>query len=354
MARPLVPSPATFLTLVTYGLITAAWYLKPERPSIVYAAAPPAGLPSVGQMPEPAFQSPLLKETNAGIKEEPVGRGWWNLLTRAGSQWVSHKDARLGAALAYYSIFSMGPLIVVAVAVAGLLFGQEAVRGEVSAGLTGLLGESGAQAVNNMLAATDKPRQGIFATVIGIGALIFAAVGVVVQLKDALNAVWEVDAPRAKGIWGFTRTYVLSFAGVLSLGFLLLVSMLLTTALAAAGKYLGSYVPEFLLQAAGFLVSFGVIALLFAMMFKWLPDAEVHWADVWLGALLTAALFEAGKFLIALYIGKQGLESTYGAAASIVIVLVWVYYSAQLMLFGAEFTNVRWKQRRANLGRTNN
>ena len=190
-----------------------------------------------------------------------------------------------------------------------------------------------------------KPRQGIFATVIGVAALIFAAIGVVMQLKDALNTIWEVEVGPTKGIWGFLRTYVISFAGVLSLGFLLLVSMLLTTALSAAGKYLGAFVPEAALQMTGFIVSFLVIALLFAMMFKWLPDAKVAWADVWLGAVLTAALFELGKFLIALYIGKQGLESTYGAAASIVVVLVWVYYSAQIVLFGAEFTNARAKQR---------
>ena len=188
-----------------------------------------------------------------------------------------------------------GPLIVVVVAVAGLIFGQEAVRGEVGDGLRGLLGESGAQAINGMLATADKPRQGIFATVIGIGALIFAAIGVVVQLKDALNTVWEVKTTPGNGMWAFARTYVLSFAGVLALGFLLLISMLLTTALSAAGKYLGAFIPEVALQSVGFAASFLVIALLFAMMFKWLPDAEVRWKDVWLGAVLTAFLFEAGN-----------------------------------------------------------
>jgi membrane protein len=163
---------------------------------------------------------------------------------------------------------------------------------------------------------------------------------VVVQLKDALNTVWEVKTPPGRGIWGFARTYVLSLAGVLSLGFLLLISMLVTTALSAGGKYLAPYLPEAALQVTGFLVSFGVISLLFAMMFKWLPDATIAWHDVWIGAVTTAALFEIGKFLIGLYIGKQGLESTYGAAASIVIVLIWVYYSAQIVLLGAEFTNV--------------
>jgi len=282
---------------------------------------------------------------DAPDQAKTIPKGLWPLIRTAASQWVEHKDARLGAALAYYSIFSLGPLIIIAIAVAGLLFGADLVRGEVAGGLKGLLGDSGAKAIEGMLAAADKPSEGIFATVISVGTLIFAAVGVVVQLKDALNTVWEVEAPPGKGIWGFARTYVLSFAGVLSLGFLLLISMLVTTALAAAGKFLAPYLPEMALQLVSFAVSFVVITALFAMMFKWLPDAAVAWRDVWLGAAVTALLFELGKFAIGLYIGKQGLESTYGAAASIVIVLIWVYYSAQIVLFGAEFTNVHSKQR---------
>jgi membrane protein len=255
-------------------------------------------------------------------------------------QWVGHKDARLGAALSYYSVFSLGPLIVIAIAVAGLLFGQDAVRTEVTGALRGLLGVTGAQAIDAMLAGATKAREGILAIALGLGTLIFAAIGVVVQLKDALNTVWEVKAPPGKGIWGFARAYVLSLAGVLALGFLLLVSMLVTTALAAAGKYLAPYLPEVALQVVSSALSFGVITLLFAMMFKWLPDAPVRWHDVWIGAIATAALFEIGKFLIGLYIGTQGLESTYGATASIVIVLIWVYYSSQIVLLGAEFTHV--------------
>jgi membrane protein len=265
---------------------------------------------------------------------------WWAPLRETAGKWSEHKHARLGAALAYYSIFSIGPLIVIAIAIAGLVVGAEAVQVQVVGALHGLLGDSGTQAIDAMLKGANRPREGIFATVIGVGTLVFAAVGVVVQLKDALNTVWDVKAPPGSGIWRFARTYIWSLAGVLSLGFLLLVSMLLTAALSAAGKYVAPYLPEATLQIAGFLASFAVISLLFAMMFKWLPDTPIQWRDVWLGAILTAALFEAGKFLIGLYIGKQGLESTYGAAASIVVVLIWVYYSAQLVLFGAEFTNV--------------
>lgn len=271
--------------------------------------------------------------------------GWWSIAKAAAMQWVDHKDARLGAALSYYSVFSLGPLILIAIAVAGLLFGQDAVRGEVTSGLSGLLGESGAKAIEAMLAAANKPSEGVWATIIGVATLVFAAIGVVVQLKDALNTVWEVESPDGGGIWRFARTYVLSFAGVLALGFLLLISMLVTSALSAAGKYVAPYMPEAIFQAVSFLVSFAVISLLFAMMFKWLPDAKIAWRDVWIGAVLTAALFEIGKLLIGLYIGKQGLESTYGAASSIIIVLVWVYYSAQIVLLGAEFTNVYAKRR---------
>ena len=203
-----------------------------------------------------------------------------------------------------------------------------------------LHGDSGMQAIDAMLKGANRPRDSILATVIGVGTLVFAAVGVVVQLKDALNTVWEVETAPGSGIWRFVRTYIWSLAGVLSVGFLLLISMLLTAALSAAGKYVAPYLPETMLQIAGFLASFAVIALLFAMMLKWLPDTPIAWRDVWLGAILTAALFEVGKFLIGLYIGNHGLESTYGAAASIVILLIWVYYSAQLVLMGAEFTSV--------------
>ena len=262
------------------------------------------------------------------------------LIEDTATQWLAHKDARLGAALAYYSVFSLGPLIVIAIAVAGLVFGQDAARGEVGSALSGILGESGALAVNAMLLGASKPHEGILATVIGVGALLFAAIGVVVQLKDAFNTVWEVDNSQKSGVWAFIRTYTLSLAGVLAVGFLLLVSMLMTASLAAVEKHFTAYLPVAPLQSVGFFLSLGIISLLFAMMFKWLPDTPVAWSDVWLGSIVTGVLFELGKLAIGLYIGKQGLESTYGAAASIVVVLIWVYYSSQIVLMGAEFTNV--------------
>ena len=263
----------------------------------------------------------------------------WTVAKEAAENWSSHKDSRQGAALAYYSVFSLGPLIVIAIAIAGFVFGREAVSGQIASSIKDLLGDTGAKAVQAMLIDASRPREGLLATSLGLGALLFAAIGVVVQLKDALNTVWEVDEAPGSGLWYYIRNYVVSFAGVLALGFLLLVSLLVTTTLAAIGKYASGYIDEWVLHLTSLVVSFAVITLLFAMMFKWLPDTPVDWYDVWLGAILTTIFFEIGKLAIGFYIGKQGLESTFGAAASIIVVLIWVYYSSQIILMGAEVTH---------------
>jgi membrane protein len=275
---------------------------------------------------------------------ERIRRGLWPALKNAGSQWIANKDPKAGAAIAYYSIFSIGPLVVVVITIASLVFEREGVQAEVTMAIRGLIGEKGAEAVNTMLTVAGKPSEGIFASIIGTVTLVFAAIGVVMQLKEALNVVWQVDRPPGKGLWGFIRAYVLSLAGVVALGFLLLVSMLVTAGLTALSKSFSGEGENLAMQVAGFLMSFVVISLLFALMFKWLPDTAVAWRDVWPAAVATAALFEIGKFAISFYIGRQGLESSYGASASIVIVLIWVYYSAQIVLFGAELANVRAKQ----------
>jgi membrane protein len=262
----------------------------------------------------------------------------WLLARDTAASWVDHKDSRQGAALAYYSVFSLGPVMVIAVAIAGLVFGKDAARGEVEVQLQGLLGDTAAKAVDAMLVGASAPQQGLIATAAGTVILLFTAVGVVIQLKDAFNTVWEVDAKKISGLWQFVRAYLVSVAAVITLGFLLLVSLVFTAALSVAGKYLGTQLPETALQVTGSLVSFVAITVLFAMMFKWLPDTPVDWRDVWLGAAITAALFETGKLLIGIYIGKQALDSTYGAAASLVVLLIWVYYSSQIVLLGAEFT----------------
>jgi membrane protein len=262
----------------------------------------------------------------------------WLVAKEAAENWSSHKDSRQGAALAYYSIFSLGPIIVIAIAVAGFFFGGEAVSGQVADSIKDMLGDTGAKAVQAMLADAGRPREGLLATLLGVGTLLFAAIGVVVQLKDALNTVWEVGELPGHGMWNFIRSYVASIAAVLALGFLLLMSLVVTAALAAFGKFAAPHLQEWILHFVSIMVSLSVISLLFAMMFKWLPDAEVDWYDVWLGAIVTAVLFEIGKAAIGFYIGKQGLDSTYGAAASIIVVLIWVYYTSQIILMGAEVT----------------
>jgi membrane protein len=213
-------------------------------------------------------------------------------------------------------------------------------RGEVSLELKSLLGETGAQAVQAMLAGAGRHHNGLVAGMVGAATLLLAAIWVVVALKEALNTIWDVVAPPSAGVWSLVKSYLASLVGVLALGFLLLVSLLVTTVLAAGAAYITPFLSEAALHAISFLLSFAMVGLLFAMMFKWLPDTDIAWGDVWLGAIMTAALFEIGKLLIGLYIGKLALESTYGAAASIVVVLLWVYYNAQIVLAGAEFTRL--------------
>jgi len=313
-------------SLAAFVLIKGLAWTRRERDS---AAAP-----------HQEIRSAKAPSSTTEAKSQHGFLAWWALLRDAATRWINHKAARLGAALAYYSVFSIGPLLLIAVAVAGLFFGDEAVRGQISTQLTGLLGASGAKAVETMLAGASQRQEGIVATIIGIITLLLGATGVVVQLKDALNTVWEAEGQAGSGVWSFVRSYIVSLAGVLGLGFLLLISLLLTTAMSAGANIFAPFLPEIVLHIFSFLIGFAVSSLLFAMMFKWLPDAEIGWRDVWLGGIATAALFEVGKFLIGLYIGKQGLESTFGAASSIVVLLVWVYYSAQIVLLGAEFTYV--------------
>jgi membrane protein len=277
--------------------------------------------------------------------EEKIKPGLWNALMASGRRWLAHKSPKAGASLAYYSIFSMGPLIVVVISVAALVFEREGVQHQVVDAIRGLIGDKGADAVGGMLGGADRPKQGLFATLIGTATLLFAAIGVVVQLKEALNRVWEVEPGERSGLWGFVREYILSLAGLLAFAFLLLISMLLSAGAAAMGKFVGGGLSEAVLQTVQFAISFMTTAATFALLFKFMPDTRVAWRDVLIGAIGTAVLFEIGKFGIGLYIGKQGLESTYGASASIVVLLIWVYYSAQILLFGAEFTRARAMQR---------
>jgi membrane protein len=267
----------------------------------------------------------------------------WSVLTAAASDWLRHRDARLGAALAYYSVFSLGPLLLIVVSVAGLFFGGEAVSGAITSQFRQLLGPLGSQAVEVMLKGASTTGKGVLSAVVGAVLLAAAALGVVVQFKDALNTIWETKEPERASFWSYIRTYLISFAGILGLGFLLAVSLVVSTALTALSGELGTGESVFA-QIANLTVSLAVLTALFAMLFKWFPDAPVAWKDAWLGGLTTSLLFNAGKGAISWYIGSQGLDSTYGAAASIVVLLVWVYYTAQIVLFGAELTHVMGKK----------
>jgi membrane protein len=232
--------------------------------------------------------------------------------------------------------------LIIAIFIAGMVFGQEAAQGYLLGQIRGLVGVQGGEAIETMIAHANQPRTGTLAAILGVITLLAGAAGVVGQLQDALNTIWEVAPKPGRGVTGFLKDHFLSLAMVLSFGFLLLVSLILSTILTAMGNLLLGLMPVLTpaLEAADFVISLAVTVLLFAMIFKLLPDAKVAWGDVWIGAVLTALLFTLGKFLLVLYLGHSGITSTYGAAGSLVALLVWVYYSAQIVFFGAEFTKV--------------
>jgi membrane protein len=269
-------------------------------------------------------------------------KGMWTLLKDAAGEWSEDRAPRLGAALAYYTVFSLVPLLMVVIAIAGFVFGEEAARGEILRQISGLVGEKSGTMIQDMLQNASEPKNGIMGSLIGIGTLLLGASGVFGQLQDALNTVWEVKPKPGRGFMGLIRDRFLSLVTVVGTGFLLMVSLVLSALLSAMGKALSGYLPapESVLQAINFVISFGVTALLFAMIFKILPDVRIQWRDVWVGAVVTALLFTIGKLLIGLYLGKTDVASVFGAAGSLVILLVWIYYSSQILLYGAEFTKV--------------
>jgi membrane protein len=295
----------------------------------------------------------------------------FTLLKDTFSEWKLDKSPRLGAALAYYTVFSLSPLLIIVVAIAGFAFGREAVEGQIVEQIQGLVGKDSAKIVQTMIESARAPGSNIIATIVGIVTLLIGAAGVFNELQDALNTIWRVKPKpgpdvmeiiknylktvRSSGFshsWGqlrllpqtlmpSLRNRFMSFTVVLGVGFLLLVSLVVSAALAALDKFLGGLLPSLhVLQVVNFIVSFGVITALFAMIYKVLPDVEIAWSNVWIGAALTSLLFTIGKFLIGLYLGNSSVASPYGAAGSLVIILIWIYYSAQILFFGAEFTKV--------------
>ena len=251
------------------------------------------------------------------------------------------KAPRLGAALAYYTIFSIGPLLLIAVAMAGLFLGQEAAQGQISGQLGRFFGPQMAKSLEEMIQAANKPKSGTLATIVGVITLMLGASGLFGQLKDALNTIWNVEAKKAGGIMGFVKERFLSMAMVLGIGFLLLITLVFDAVIAAMGPMLERLVGgEAIVHILSLILSFAIATVLFAAIFRILPDLKIAWKDVWLGAVFTSLLFVLGKWGLGLYLGKAAVGSAYGAAGSLVILLVWVYWSAQILFFGAEFTQV--------------
>ena len=259
------------------------------------------------------------------------------VLKETASAWTEDYAPSMGAALSYYTLFSIAPLLLIVIAVAGLIFGADAARGELFGQLAGLIGADGAKALEGLLAAADRPTQGVMATIIGIVTLLLGATTVFGELQNALDRIWRAPArEKAKGWWILLRTRLLSFGMILGIAFLLMVSLVLSAVISVLGKWWGA--AEIFAHMLEIVLSFGLSTVLFALIYKFIPRVHVGWHDVWIGAAVTALLFAVGKFLIGLYLGKSSVASAFGAAGSLVVVMVWVYYSAQIFLFGAEFT----------------
>ncbi|HEX3801093.1 MAG TPA: YihY/virulence factor BrkB family protein [Verrucomicrobiae bacterium] len=259
------------------------------------------------------------------------------------SAWVGINTPRLGASLAYYTVFAIAPLFLIVLRVAGIWFGQEAAQHELFGQVQQLLGKAGATAIESMVtSASNQASAGRWATLIAIVTLGVGVTGVFVELQDALNTVWQVKRASGHGVRQFIKDRLLSFGVVIGIGFLLLVSLVLSAGLAGVGKYVQGLMPSehFFWSTVNFVVSLGVITVLFSMIFKVLPDVKMAWRDVWVGGFITAVLFNLGKFVLGLYLGRSSVTSAYGAAGSLVIILMWVYYSAQILFFGAQFTRV--------------
>jgi len=269
-------------------------------------------------------------------------KGISTLLSATYVKWMEDHAQRMGAALAFYTVFSLAPLLLIVIAIAGSVFGQEAAEGQIIGQIQGFVGEDSAKAIQGMLENAREPSTGLIATAFALVTLLFGATGVFAQLQDALNTIWGVEAQPGLGIIQTLKDRFISFVAVLGSGFLLLVSLVLSAGLAAVGNTLEGVLPApgAILEAINFLVSFVVITLLFAMIYKLIPNVSNRWKDVWIGAGMTSFLFAIGKSLIGLYLGKSEVGLAYGAAGSLIVILLWVYYASQIFLFGAEFTAV--------------
>ncbi len=265
----------------------------------------------------------------------------WPLARQAAQSWVDDYAASMGAALAYYTLFSIAPLLLIVISIAGLVFGEEAARGQIFAQLQGLMGEQGAAAVQGLLKNVSKPAEGIIGAAIGVVVLLVGAMSVFGELQNSLDRIWRAPARReSSGLWNLVHGRLLSFGMILVIGFLLIVTLVASAAVVALGKWWSPFFRGWAVLAEGvnFIVSFALVTVTFALIYKIMPRVRVQWRDVWIGAAVTALLFTVGKFLIGLYIGTSSFASAFGAAGSLAVLLIWMYYSAQIFLLGAEFT----------------
>lgn len=266
---------------------------------------------------------------------------FYDLAKKAVNAWLDDYAPSMGAAIAFYTVFSLAPLVIIVIAVAGFFWGREAVQGQLFEQINALVGADGAKAVESVVQGAQEPTQGIFATIASVVVLLVGSTTVFAELQSALDRIWEVPAAEKKsGIWNTIRARLLSLGLVLALAFLLMVSLIVSAMLGAMGSWAAGLMPgwEVLLQVINIVVALVIMTVLFAMIYRFMPRASVAWHDVWTGAFVTAVLFEIGKFLIGLYVGKASVASSYAAAGSLVVVLIWVYYAAQVFLLGAEFT----------------
>ena len=268
---------------------------------------------------------------------------FYQLVKKSVNAWIDDYAPSMGAAISYYTIFSLAPLLIIVIAVAGAVFGQEAVQGQIVAQLSGLIGKDGASAVQGLIKSASDPAKGVVASVVSFVVLAVGATTVFAELQSALDRIWHVpEKAKPSGIWGLVRSRFLSFGLVLGLAFMMMISLVVSAGLAAFGSWSSGLVRgwEVLLQVLNVVVSLFITTLLFAMIYKLMPSVKIAWRDVWVGAAVTSVLFEVGKLGIGLYIGKSGVTESFAAAGSLVVLLAWVYYATQIFLLGAEFTKV--------------
>jgi len=304
-----------------------------------HASAPSEDCKSNAKDAEPTTSTPprpRFVQTSASW----IGRQW-QIFLAAAKAWMDDYAPSMGAALSYYTLFSLALLLVLIIAIAGVVFGQDAVQGAIVAQLQGIMGQGGATAVQGLLRAAREPSTGIVACIVGGFLLLLGATAICAELQTDLDRIWEVPAKeKPSGIWGWLRSRVISFGLILGVAFMLMISLVVSAALAAAGEWLGggNSAESVLATILNFTASFAIFTVLFAMIYKIMPTAKISWHDVWMGAAVTAMLFNVGKSLIGLYLAKSNVASGFGAAGSFVILVAWFYYSAQIFLFGAEYT----------------